>query len=276
MVLGAHNKEFGNIILMATKKKTDSLKLPLPINCENLIGHTDIMREFMSAWDARAGYPLHHAWMLAGPSGIGKATAAYKIARIVLGGGDTPDVRERMVLGGYGDFFVVDLAHNIDRDGNLKPDAKSISVHTIRAMLNKMQMTSMSGEWRVILVDSVDELTVEAANAMLKLLEEPPANTLFLLIAHKLGNVLPTIRSRARVCKMRPLTAAQLRECAMILPPELQDISGALIKLAGGSFGKIAMLKATGGDEIYEKLISVIKNKNATACAGFMPFLSSR
>ena len=127
-----------------------------------------------------------------------------------------------------------------------------------------MQLSSMSGGWRVVLIDSLDEMTPNAANAILKMLEEPPEKTLFLLIAHQLNNVLPTIRSRSRIEKLMPLTISQLRDlCAIFLPNE--DISTDVLKLANGSFGKIASLKTTGGDEIYQELISVLENSSSNS-----------
>lgn len=122
----------------------------------------------------------------------------------------------------------------------------------------------MSGGWRVILVDSVDELTPSASNAMLKLLEEPPAKTLFLLVVHQLSNVLPTVRSRARVEKMRPLTIAQLRDlCVRFMPDD--EISTETLKLSNGSFGRIAALKSTGGDAIYDELIELLENPHTNS-----------
>ena len=157
---------------MAPKKKKNSeYNFPHPMECESLVGHTDTLRTFMDAWDNRDTHPIHPVWMLTGPRGIGKATLAYKIAK--------------MVYGNVGDFFIVDQERNIDKDGKPKPDGKVISVYTVRAMIDKMQMSSMSGDWRVILIDSVDQLNTAASNAILKLLEEPPAKTLFLLVVHQ-------------------------------------------------------------------------------------------
>ena len=153
---------------------------------------------------------------------------------------------------------------HIDKNGNVKSDGKVISVYTVRAMIDKMQMSSMSGGWRVVLIDSVDELNTAASNAILKLLEEPPAQTLFLLVVHQLSNVLPTVRSRARVEKMRPLTISQMRElCARFMPED--DISTDTLRLANGCFGKIANLKSSGGDVLYENLISTLRNPRANA-----------
>ncbi len=226
-------------------KKAPAYTFPDPIDNDTLIGHGDVMRSFADAWAARDTHPIHPVWMLTGPRGIGKATLAYKIAKTVYGN--------------VGDFFIIDLARNIDKDGKSKSDGKVISVYTVRAMIERMQMSSMSGEWRVVLIDSVDELNTAASNAILKLLEEPPAKTLFLLVTHQLANVLPTVRSRARVEKMRPLNLSALRElCARFMPNA--DIGTATLKLANGSFGKIAALKASGGDEIYEELLELLKN----------------
>ena len=196
-----------------------------------LIGHGDVLRDFMAAWNGRDAHPVHPVWMLSGPRGIGKATLAYKIAK--------------MVYGNVGDFFIIDMAHNIDKDGKPKPDAKNISVYTVRAMIEKMQMSSMSGEWRVILIDSVDELTTSAENAMLKLLEEPPAKTLFLLIVHQLANVLGDLRERCNKC----------------LPGT--EITDETLRLTNGSFGRIANIKRTGGDAMYDGLIECLNNPHS-------------
>ena len=232
------------------KKNVNQYNFPHPMDNDCLVGHSDIMNRFISAWNNRDVHPIHPVWMLTGPQGIGKAMLAYKIAK--------------MVYGNVGDFFIIDQDRNIDKDGKPKPDGKVISVYTVRAMINKMQMSSMSGDWRVILIDSVDQLNNFASNAILKLLEEPPEKTLFLLVVHQLANVLPTVRSRARVEKLRPLSISELRElCARFLPEE--DISTDMLRLVNGSFGKIANLKQTGGDVIYTELIDVLNNKHATS-----------
>ena len=235
---------------MAPKKKEMLFEFPNPIDNDCLIGHVNTLKAFTDAWNNKDNHPLHPVWMLSGPRGIGKATLAYKIAKTVYGN--------------IGDFFIIDLANNIDEHGKQKTDAKAISVHTVRAMIERMQMSSMSGRWRVVLIDSVDELTSAASNAILKLLEEPPAQTLFLLVTHQLSNVLPTVRSRARVEKMHPLTISELRELCMKFMPDT-EISSEILKLANGSFGKIANLKATGGDLIYEELLTVLQNPHANA-----------
>ena len=232
------------------KRESSAYNFPHPMDNEYLVGHNDTLNNFINAWNNRNVHPLHPVWMLTGPMGIGKATLAYKIAK--------------MVYGNVGDFFIIDQERNIDKDGKPKPDGKVISVYTVRAMIDKMQMSSMSGDWRVVLIDSVDQLNTAASNAILKLLEEPPAKTLFLLVVHQLANVLPTVRSRARVEKMRPLTISQLRDlCVKFIPDE--DVSTETLKLSNGSFGRIANLKQSGGDATYADLIDFLNNPRANS-----------
>ena len=235
---------------MAPRKQTNSYNFPDPIDNDVLVGHGDVMSDFLNAWENRNAHPVHPVWMLAGPRGIGKATMAYKIAKLVYGN--------------VGDFFIIDISRNIDKDGKPKPDGKSISVYTVRAMIEKMQMSSMSDGWRVILIDSVDELNTAASNALLKLLEEPPANTLFLLLVHQLASVLPTVRSRARVEKMRPLTIGQLRQLCDTFMPDA-NVSDETLRLANGSFGRIASLKKSGSDAIYDELMNFFNNPSGNS-----------
>ncbi len=236
---------------MAPKKSSKAAyTFPAPIDNDEVVGHTDVWNHFMDAWNARDVHPMHPVWMLTGPRGIGKATLAYKIAKTVYGN--------------VGDFFIIDMAHNIDDHGKAKTDGKIISVHTVRGVIERMQLSSMSGRWRVIIIDSVDELSPAASNALLKLLEEPPAQTLFLLIVHQLTSVLPTVRSRARVEKMRPLTIDQLRElCARFIPDT--EISAETLRLSNGSFGRVANLKTLGGDAIYDELIATLENPKSNS-----------
>jgi DNA polymerase-3 subunit delta' len=235
---------------MASKKQKSFYEFPRPMDNDTLVGHFDVMKTFLTAWNNRDAHPIHPVWILSGTHGIGKATLAHKIAK--------------MVVGNASDFFVIDMERNIDKDGKPKTDGKVISVYTVRKMIEQMQLSSSSGGWRVIVIDSVDELNAAASNAMLKLLEEPPAKTLFLLVVHQLSNVLPTIRSRARVEKMTPLSVSQLRElCIKFIPDE--EISTTMLHLRNGSFGKIANIKINGGDEIYDDLISALENPRSTA-----------
>lgn len=232
------------------KKTAPIYDFPHPMDNDTLIGHMRTVKNFMDAWNNRERHPIHPVWMLTGPRGIGKATLAYKLAR--------------MVYGNVGDFFIIDQSRNIDKDGKSKPDGKEISVYTVRGMIDKMQLSSMSGAWRVVLIDSLDELNKAASNAILKLLEEPPEKTLFLLVVHQLANVLPTVRSRARVEKMHPLSISELRDLCIKFMPDA-DVSSEILRLSNGSFGKIADMKRSGGDVIYDDLIETLQHSGTTS-----------
>lgn len=232
------------------KKTAPIYDFPHPMDNDTLIGHMRTVKNFMDAWNNRERHPIHPVWMLTGPRGIGKATLAYKLAR--------------MVYGNVGDFFIIDQSRNIDKDGKSKPDGKEISVYTVRGMIDKMQLSSMSGAWRVVLIDSLDELNKAASNAILKLLEEPPEKTLFLLVVHQLANVLPTVRSRARVEKMHPLSISELRDLCIKFMPDA-DVSSEILRLSNGSFGKIADMKRSGGDVIYDDLIEILQHSGTTS-----------
>ncbi|MFK7792048.1 MAG: AAA family ATPase, partial [Devosiaceae bacterium] len=167
-----------------------------------LVGHEAASATFI---DAIHGGRMHHGWLLHGPKGVGKArfaaqAGAYLVAEAARQDTssltldiDHPDAR-LIAQGAHPD------AHWIDRFASLdgKKPPKQIPVAAVRSTLQKLQSTAAYGGWRVLVVDSVDELNNEGANALLKPLEEPPHNTAILLVAHTLSRVLPTIRSRCR------------------------------------------------------------------------------
>ncbi|MDR2269223.1 MAG: AAA family ATPase [Rickettsiales bacterium] len=249
---------------MAIKKKESSFDFPKSIDNRDLIGHSATASAFLDAWKKRDEYPIHPVWLLTGPRGIGKATLAYNLTRRIfsdLTGREIDEIAEQMSAGGIGDLFIIDLDHNITRDS--KP-LKSITIETIRGMIEKMRMSSMAESWRVAIVDSLDELSRDTPNTLLKTLEEPPKKTIFFLIAHSLDRVLPTIRSRARVEKLRPLSSMELREIANRLLPG-KEIDDDLIKISGGSFGRIANMVASGADGFFNETIRILSDVMANS-----------
>lgn len=169
-----------------------------------IVGQDRAVDQFASAWRTRK---LHHAWLLAGPKGVGKASFAHAAARRVLAdatgpavdlaGIDTPEKHATVKLveaGSHPDMRWVQRLPKEKGEGL----ARDITVHQIRQLGEFMGMTAALSPWRVVAIDSMDELNREASNALLKILEEPPANTLFFLVSHAPGRLLPTIRSRCR------------------------------------------------------------------------------
>lgn len=207
-------------------------------------GHDDSIEQFGSAWRTRR---LHHAWLLTGPKGVGKASFAQAAARRVLaegagpsfdlGGVDTPDdhpVTKLLAAGSHPDFRLLERLEK--PTGGL---ARNISVAQIRSLGEMMAVTPSLSSWRVIVIDSADDLETSAANALLKMLEEPPANTIFLLVSHAPGRLLPTIRSRCRRLDFAPLADDIMTS---LLSRWYQDKSskdvGTLVEFAQGSPGR--------------------------------------
>ena len=167
-----------------------------------IVGQDRAVGQFLDAWRTRR---LHHAWLLAGPRGVGKASSARAAACRVLAdaagpvsgeGLDVPaehPISHFLNAGSHPDFR---LLERLERPtGGL---ARNISVDQIRGLAEMLSVTPSLSAWRAVVIDAADDLETSAANALLKMIEEPPANTIFLIVAHAPGKLLPTIRSRCR------------------------------------------------------------------------------
>ena len=219
---------------------------------------------------------LPHAWLITGPRGIGKATLAYRCARFILAqGGEeqgsglfgaeptpgslhldpTHPVFRRVASGGHADLRV--LVRGVDEKTG-KPRSE-IPVRDVRRLGDFLHMTASEGGWRTVIVDPVDELNRSAANALLKVLEEPAANVLLLLVCHAPGTVPATIRSRCCHLPLSPLPEAVVAELLAAYTPDVPpDDRAALARLAEGSIGRALDLAAGGGLALYQELIEVV------------------
>jgi DNA polymerase-3 subunit delta' len=213
-----------------------------------ILGQDRAVAAFSSAMNSGS---LHHAWLLAGPRGVGKGSFARRAARRVLAqaggppvdlpGLDTP-CDHRMVrlieAGSHPDFRLVKReAHETGtRKGELR---RGIVIDQVRKLQELFAVAPSLGDWRVAIIDCMDELEPQAAQALLKTLEEPPAKSLFLLVSHSPGRLLPTIRSRCRRLDFLALDAASLDTIIAAERPKLSaDERARLIPLAGGSAGR--------------------------------------
>jgi DNA polymerase-3 subunit delta' len=220
---------------------------PSPPRATNVLyGHADAERALLEAYQ---GGRLPHAWLIGGPAGIGKATLAYRMARFVLAHPDprAPAVQKansldvaadlpvarRVAAQAQGDLLVLERTIN-EKTGKLRQD---IQVDDVRRSVTFFGSTAGEGGWRLAIVDAVDELNSEGANALLKVLEEPPRRALLLLVSHSAARVLPTIRSRCRLLALRPLAADDVARAAAVATgrsPDDADIVAAA-ELAEGS-----------------------------------------
>ncbi|WP_205481692.1 DNA polymerase III subunit delta' [Sphingomonas arenae] len=196
---------------------------------------------------ARASGALHHAWLLAGPRGVGKALFADMASLRLLAeaagppveapGIETPDdhpIARLIAAGSHPDF------RRLERETNDKGDLKrSIAIRQVRELGGLFSVAPSMSPWRAVVIDSIDDLEGPAANALLKMLEEPPANCIFFLVSHAPGRLLPTIRSRCRRLDLGPLDDAAMTSALQeALPDATESDRIRLASLAGGSVGK--------------------------------------
>jgi DNA polymerase-3 subunit delta' len=190
-----------------------------PRETSALFGHVEAERALLDAYN---GGRIPHGWLIGGPPGIGKATLAYRLARFVLAHPDRrlPAVQKatslavaadhavarRIAAQAQGDLLVLERVIN-EQTGKLYT---VIRVDDVRRAVPFFGSTAGEGGWRIAIVDAVDDLQREGANALLKVLEEPPPRTLLLLVSHAPGRELPTIRSRCRRLLLRPLDTADV------------------------------------------------------------------
>ena len=243
---------------------------PHPRETVNLYGHEAAQAEFLSAFNTGR---LHHGWMITGPRGVGKATLAWKLARFLLA---TPEDDGGMFAPEKPDTLDIDADHPVARrmralaeprlfllrrpwDEKTSRLRQEITVGEVREMKSFFSLSAADGGRRVAIIDAADEMNVAAANALLKLLEEPPANVTLLLISHQPFKLLPTIRSRCRELRLAPLAPAPLADALTQAGAALEpDEAQALAQLAGGSVGEAFRLTNLSGLALYQSIVSLL------------------
>ncbi|HEY2131956.1 MAG TPA: DNA polymerase III subunit delta' [Acetobacteraceae bacterium] len=234
------------------------MTVPAPRANPDLRGHA--ATEAMLAEAMRSGR-MHHAWLITGPAGIGKATLAFRFAgRLLAGmpGGTTlalaPDhpTFRRVAAGTHADLLTVER----EWDPKRKRLRGEIVVDDVRRVADLLRRTPAEGGWRVVVLDGAEDLNRNAANALLKMLEEPPPRAILLLVCSAAGRLLPTIRSRCRRLALAPLGSADIAALLGQYMPELsRDDAGRLAALAEGSVGRALQL-AEGGGAAYADMVS--------------------
>lgn len=237
---------------------------PHPRHTSRLFGHADAERNLA---EAIASGRMHHAWLIAGPKGVGKATLAYRFARAALAepserspasldiAAATTATRQVRALSHPG-LLVIRRPYDV----KAKRFSASIPVDEVRRLRTFLGHRAAGDGWRVVIVDEANELNVNAANALLKSLEEPPARTVFLLLSSAPGELVPTIRSRCRMMALSPLANSDLHAAALqalaaagVTPPGEAEWAP-LERLSGGSVARLLGLFGAGGLALQKQI----------------------
>jgi len=262
---------------MADKNTALENDLLKPRHTFTLEGHEGAEKAFLDAYNSDK---MHHAWLVTGPKGIGKASLAFKIARFMLhnsplsdeGPGLFGDILEKacpedlntdpesavnklISASSHGDLVIVERRTD-EKTGKVKAE---IVVDDVRKLQNFYNKTSVEGGWRIVIIDSADEMNRASANALLKMLEEPPKNSLLILLAHAPGKLLPTIKSRCRHMRLKPLDYGHVSHILSQQFPDLNadEIAG-YATLCNGSPGYGANLVQHEGLALYKKLLELL------------------
>lgn len=237
--------------------------MPHPRLQQNLFGHEAAVGQMVAA--AHSG-SMHHAWLISGPKGVGKATLAWRFARAVLARGlsgcpddlalPADDKTFRLIAGlAHPDVIVLRRPWDSDK----KKFKSELPVDDVRRLRMFFSRHPSFADVQVAVIDCMDDMNLQAQNALLKILEEPPKAAILLLIAHTPGLLLPTIRSRCRMLQLRPLSQRPMRAALQALAPQAaHDQLELAATLAEGAPGQAASLAASGMTGAYQQILAVL------------------
>lgn len=259
---------------------SEEITIPIPRETAELVGHQREENQVLNLYNAGR---FHHAWLVSGPQGVGKATLCYRIARFLLAAPKNPREDKGPEL--FGDTAANTAAANAEA-GNMAfnpdhpvfrkvaqqahPDLKileptvdektgkqrsDITVQQVRDVSEFMSKTPAESAWRVVVVDSIDTMNINGLNALLKVLEEPPEQAVLLLVCHNPGRILPTILSRCAKLALKPVAFADVRDYLAAHRPDLTDSQRERIAhLAQGRIGRACWLAESESLDVLDRI----------------------
>lgn len=247
-----------------------------PRQMSRISGHREVEKALLEMYDSGR---MPHGLIFSGIEGIGKATMAFRFARFLLKRGLPPDPNQGGLFGeadlpppaqsleidpqdrvfswiassAHPDLFSIE--RGFDEDKNRRRN--NVDVDEVRKVAPFLRMTASEGGWRIVIVDDADSMNRNAQNALLKILEEPPTNTVLILVAHRLGRMIPTIRSRTRVVNFKPLPQDVITQELSRLEDAPSGQAGELLShLSQGSLGRALRYAEGGGLELVDKTLA--------------------
>ncbi len=279
----------------------EDASLPPRANPE-LVGHEAAEAALLAAWNSGR---MPHAWLIAGPRGIGKATLAFRFARFAMAQGARKSaesgglfgsaapaspttlslpsehpVFRRIAAEGHADMLTLRPGMPNPKSSPPNKPSQEIIVYWVRRAVDLLHRTAAEGGWRVVVVDTAEDMSDEAANALLKALEEPSPECLLILVSNAPGRLLPTIRSRCRTLQLQPLPEATVdgllqRHRRELTAAERKTLTG----LCAGSIGRAIELADSGGAELYRSLLDLLgglPRLDVAAAHGFAETMGKR
>lgn len=251
----------------------EEIAVPHPKSSEHLVAHTAQEKLLLSMFNEKR---LPHALIFTGQKGIGKATLAYRLARFLLAPQETagsslfcdalppeslhitathPTFR-RMIAGGHPDFLTL--------------EGDDIKIEDVRKVPEFLSLTPAESDWRVVIIDCAEAMNRNAANALLKTLEEPPPQAVIILISHNPGALLPTIRSRCRVLRIPSLTQDDFANIMVKIVPQVDRYDYSKWALLSGTSPGVALMLIEGeADKLYEEVLDLFTGKDTLKLHAF-------
>jgi len=250
------------------------MELIQPNKHQNLYGHESLEKEFINLWEKNS-FP--HAIILSGQKGVGKATLAFKISRFILSkNGEIEDKNYSLLLNetkssnnlniDIDSIIFKEIYNNVNQNliileqktDDETSSSNEIIVDEIRKLKLFFERKSINMNWRIAIIDSVDDLNINASNALLKILEEPPEKSLIILISHAPGNLLKTIKSRCVEFKLKSLNFCNFKKILSTVKSDLKDYEVEYLgTLTNNRPGYSIQIIERNGIEIYNQMLKI-------------------